>query len=476
MEQTPFYMESESRRMRLPEIEIDIYALDAIIQNSYDGIFITDGQAVTIMVNRSYETISGLRAEQVLGRSMREIVEEGLISASGTLLALEKRRPVTLDQQFRNGNRAMITSSPILAENGRVAMVVTNVRDITEICRLQEELERNEEKKRRSTSEAEALRRQLMGNEDLIVADRNMQNVLRMVSRVARLDTTVLLLGETGVGKEEVAKHLYRTSSRSDKQFIKVNCGAIPAELIESELFGYEKGAFTGANREGKVGLFEVADRGTIFLDEVGELPLEMQVKLLRVLQEQEIERIGSSRTIKIDVRVLAATNRDLEEMVARKLFREDLYYRLNVFPITIPPLRERPDDIVPFARSFLAELNRKYGMKKEFLPSALASLRGYDWPGNVRELKNIVERAAILSNGPTICAEDLSLRPAASMAEPAERRALGETVDLKRLVEEFELEYIEAAYAEYGNVREAAASLGMDASTFVRKRKRYRR
>ena len=234
MEQTPFYMESESRRMRLPEIEIDIYALDAIIQNSYDGIFITDGQAVTIMVNRSYETISGLRAEQVLGRSMREIVEEGLISASGTLLALEKRRPVTLDQQFRNGNRAMITSSPILAENGRVAMVVTNVRDITEICRLQEELERNEEKKRRSTSEAEALRRQLMGNEDLIVADRNMQNVLRMVSRVARLDTTVLLLGETGVGKEEVAKHLYRTSSRSDKQFIKVNCGAIPAELIES--------------------------------------------------------------------------------------------------------------------------------------------------------------------------------------------------------------------------------------------------
>lgn len=147
MEQTPFYMESESRRMRLPEIEIDIYALDAIIQNSYDGIFITDGQAVTIMVNRSYETISGLRAEQVLGRSMREIVEEGLISASGTLLALEKRRPVTLDQQFRNGNRAMITSSPILAENGRVAMVVTNVRDITEICRLQEELERNEEKK-----------------------------------------------------------------------------------------------------------------------------------------------------------------------------------------------------------------------------------------------------------------------------------------------------------------------------------------
>ena len=227
-------MESESRRMRLPEIEIDIYALDAIIQNSYDGIFITDGQAVTIMVNRSYETISGLRAEQVLGRSMREIVEEGLISASGTLLALEKRRPVTLDQQFRNGNRAMITSSPILAENGRVAMVVTNVRDITEICRLQEELERNEEKKRRSTSEAEALRRQLMGNEDLIVADRNMQNVLRMVSRVARLDTTVLLLGETGVGKEEVAKHLYRTSSRSDKQFIKVNCGAIPAELIES--------------------------------------------------------------------------------------------------------------------------------------------------------------------------------------------------------------------------------------------------
>lgn len=192
----------------------------------------------------------------------------------------------------------------------------------------------------------------------------------------------VLLLGETGVGKEEIAKYIYQASARSRKQFIKINCGAIPAELIESKLFGYEKGAFTGASHEGKIGLFEVADQGTIFLDEVGELPLDMQVKLLRVLQEQEIERIGSSKTIKINVRILAATNRDLEEMVKKKLFREDLYYRLNVFPITIPPLRNRPGDIVPFANSFLVSRNRKYEIQKTFSPPALESLKQYSWPG----------------------------------------------------------------------------------------------
>ena len=470
-----------AERMILPDIEIDAYILNAIIQNSYDGIFITDGQAIAIMINQAYEHISGLRAEQVLGRSMKELVNRGLISESGTLLVLEKRAPVTLEQRFQSGCRAIITSSPIFDENGNITMVVTNVRDVTEIFRLQEELKQSEEKKRRSASEAEVLRRQMFGSEELIAVDKNMLNVLRMVDRVARLDTTVLLLGETGVGKEEIAKHLYQSSGRSRKQFIKVNCGAIPAELIESELFGYEKGAFTGASREGKIGLFEVADQGTIFLDEVGELPLDMQVKLLRVLQEQEIERIGSNKTIKINVRILAATNRDLQEMVKKKLFREDLYYRLNVFPITIPPLRNRPDDIIPFSKSFLIALNKKYGMQKTFDQSALDSLKSYDWPGNVRELKNIVERAAILSNGKVVSARDLALQLPFDPGGVLHRN-FGEgdnglppqAGSLKEAVAQLEMQYIEAAYKKYGNVREAAASLGMDASTFVRKRKRY--
>lgn len=219
--------------------------------------------------------------------------------------------------------------------------------------------------------------------------------IISLSKRVAPLDTTVILLGETGVGKEVFAKYIYQNSSRNDKPFIKVNCGAIPANLVESELFGYEKGAFTGADRNGKMGLFEVADTGTIFLDEVGELPLDMQVKLLRVLQEQEFERIGGRKPVKADVWVLAATNRNLEEMVRQKAFREDLYYRLMIFPIHIPPLRERPADIIPLASLFLSQLNKKYNFKKYFSLISITMMKDYNWPGNIRELRNIVERAA---------------------------------------------------------------------------------
>ncbi len=229
---------------------------------------------------------------------------------------------------------------------------------------------------------------------------------------------------------------------------------------MESELFGYEKGAFTGADRNGKMGLFEVADTGTIFLDEVGELPLDMQVKLLRVLQEQEFERIGGRKPVKADVRVLAATNRNLEEMVRQKAFREDLYYRLMIFPIHIPPLRERPADIIPLASLFLSQLNKKYNFKKYFSLISITMMKDYNWPGNIRELRNIVERAAIISSGDEITPDALSLypvveRPKAAPWVPAH------TGSLKSAIEALELEYINHAYETFGNVRDAAASLG---------------
>ena len=328
--------------------------LDVVIEGSYDGIYITDGNANTIMVNKSYEILSGLKREQVLGKNMRDLVKDDLINQSGTLEAIRTREPVTLEQEFQTGKRAVITSTPTLDENNEVIMVITNVRDITELHELKMKLRENEELSEKNVSELEAIRRQLIGDGELVVRDRAMLNVLQMIDRVRKLDTTVLLTGETGVGKDKIASYIFRGSNRSAERFIKVNCGAIPSTLIESELFGYERGAFTGANKEGKMGLFEVADKGTIFLDEVGELPPDMQVKLLRVLQEQEIERIGSNKPIKVDVRVIAATNRNLLEMMREKTFRADLFYRLNVFPVTIPPLRERKDDIIPLAEQFL--------------------------------------------------------------------------------------------------------------------------
>ena len=296
--------------------------------------------------------------------------------------------------------------------------------------------------------------------------------VLARAQKVAALDTTILLLGETGVGKEQFARYIYENSARARQSFIGINCGAIPASLIESELFGYEKGAFTGASKEGKMGVFESADQGTVFLDEVGDLPLEMQVHLLRVLQEMQVRRVGGVRSISVDVRIIAATNRDLLDMVREKTFREDLYYRLNVVPIVIPPLRERKRDIRPLVEAFLKDMNKKYRYQKRFSDAAMDVLYDYNWPGNVRELKNVVEQAVILSSGDEIQTPDLPIA-CRFEGEGANGEEAGH-VNLKREVARFEYEYICRAYEKYGNVRAAAASLGMNDATFVRKRHKF--
>jgi transcriptional regulator with PAS, ATPase and Fis domain len=296
---------------------------------------------------------------------------------------------------------------------------------------------------------------------------------LEFSQRIAKVDTTVLLLGETGVGKEEIAKFIHRNSLRKDRPFVKINCGAIPANLIESELFGYEKGAFTGALQQGKLGMFEVAEGGTLLLDEIGELPLKMQVKLLRALQEQEITRVGGTKSIKIDVRILAATNRNLEKMVREKIFREDLYYRLNVVPVNIPPLREREKDILPLAYLFLEQFNKKYGLKKRFSFSTNACFLDYSWPGNIRELKNIVERVVVTSKENEILIEDLPEGICKNKIEKIGERD-SDIIPLKDALGKIEKELIEKAYEKFGSVRSAAKALGIDASTFVRKRQKY--
>ena len=469
---TPFYYVKGGTGNLINDLLKTKSVLEVVIEGSYDGIYITDGQANTLMVNKSYEIISGLSREQVLGKNMRDLVDDDIINRSGTLLAIERREPVTLEQKFQTGKRAIITSTPTLDENNEVLMVITNVRDVTELYQLKKQLKQNEKMSQKNESELEAIRRQIMGSTDIVVADEIMLSVLQMIDKVCKLDTTIMLTGETGVGKDVIATYIYRNSLRSKERFIQVNCGAIPASLIESELFGYERGAFTGANKEGKMGLFEVADKGTIFLDEVGELPLEMQVKLLRVLQDKEIERVGSNKPIKIDVRIIAATNRNLQDMLRENTFRADLYYRLNVFPILIPPLRERKGDIIPLAESFVNEFNHKYSMDKKLADATEEALLDYTWPGNVRELKNVVERAMIMSSTNEISVGNLFLQPS------QENQALpssGEVTDLKTLVEKIELDYINQAYKKWGNVRDAAKSLGMDAATFVRKRKKFK-
>lgn len=448
--------------------------LKAIIECSFDGIYITDGEANTWMINEAYERITGLDSEKLLGENMWTLMERGIISSSGSLLAIAEKRIVTLYQTFSTGKRAMITSTPIFDDDGEIVLVETNVRDLTEICALREQVERdkNELEQRR---QLEFIKEKKV---DMVVCDENTIKTLLLADSVAKMDTTVVLCGESGVGKEVFAKYIRDNSRRKDAPYVKVNCGAIPENLIESELFGYEKGSFTGANKNGKIGLFEMADHGTIFLDEIGELPLNMQVKLLRVLQEQEIERIGGTKPVRIDVRVIAATNRNLEKMMEEKKFREDLYYRLMVFPIHIPALRERKKDIEPLAEYFLKELNNRYKGNKHLAENCMMILENYQWPGNVRELKNIVERAFIISQSDEITTESIPITDANAhmnkYRKAKESLAIDTDIPMEEAVKQLEMIYMDKAFEKYGNVRDAAESLGMSASTFVRKRQKY--
>lgn len=443
--------------------------LFAILNSVNDGLYITDGDANTILINDAYEEISGLRRREVLGKNMQDIVFSGLINRSGSLEVLKTRKPVTLEQTFGTGKQALITSTPHFDRAGHIALIVTVVRDTTEIYKLQKKLREDQERRR---AEMEFIQRANKFGAEIVARDPVTLEVLSRARKVAALDATVLLLGETGVGKEQLARYIYENSGRVDQSFIGINCGAIPPTLIESELFGYEKGAFTGANKEGKMGVFESADKGTVFLDEVGDLPLEMQVHLLRVLQEMAVRRVGGVRSIPVNARIIAATNRDLADMVRKKSFREDLYYRLNVVPIVVPPLRQRRGDIRPLVECFLSTMNKKYQYQKFFSDDAMDTLHHYPWPGNVRELKNVVEQAVILSAGDEILASDLPISCRCELF--GEQQSEESAIDLKRKVAEFEYRYIVKAYEKYGNVRAAAASLGMDSATFVRKRKKY--
>lgn len=448
--------------------------LNVVLESSFDGIYIADGDANTLFVNAAYEKITGLNRALVIGRNLRDLVREGLISISGTVLVLEHRQPITLEQKFNTGKHAIITSTPTFNDAGEIIMVFTNVRDITEIHALRKKLRQEEGLSQLRLAEMELIRKQIIGTSNMVAVDPNMLNVVVMASKVARMETAVLLLGETGVGKEMLASYIHQNSARSGQRLLKINCAAIPSSLAESELFGYEGSAFTGARKEGKPGLFEIADKGTVFLDEVGELSVDLQVKLLRVLQEKEIQRIGGSQPRKVDVRVIAATNRNLEDMIQQGAFRKDLFYRLNVFPITLPPLRNRPGDIQPLSKAMLDELNRQNLTHKEISTAAIMELEAYDWPGNVRELRNVLERAMILCANDVIEPWDLAIRTS-SRGNVHIAHLPNHPIDLKKILEDMEAQYIHLAYKKHKNVRSAAGALLMDATTYQRKKKRYK-
>jgi PAS domain S-box-containing protein len=444
----------------------------------YDGIYIADGSGKTLYVNKAYTRITGIKSEEVVNRNVADLLKEGLYKNAVIPEVIKQKKQVnSMGTSVRNGQKMLITGSPIFDEVGNVKTVVVIDRAMTDLLAMRAELEASHRKMKtveqddnKKKQEIEHLRK-LTLNENLVGKSLEIQEVEKKILQVAGIDVTVLITGETGTGKEVVANEIHMNSTRKDGPFIKVNCAAIPANLLESELFGYEKGSFTGASRSGKLGMFELADKGTLLLDEIGEMPMELQSKLLRVIQCKEVTRIGGRKSVKLDVRILASTNCELINQVKSGQFREDLYYRLHVFPIHIPPLRKRMDDISLLAKHFFQIYNAKYSKFAAIEGLGIEVLKQYAWPGNIRELQNIIERLVIISDPAAI----ISAEQVETLLniDPYYNEFLHAEIGLKEIVENVERKAIKKALDAYGSTRKAAKVLKVDQSTIVKKAKR---
>ena len=371
--------------------------LRAFFENSYDGIFITDKDAKLILANPSVVNLLKTTAENIIGNSLQAIMSKGYYDNYPALESTKTGRIITDIVRTPHGTELISTSRPIYDEYGDLELVVTNCRPLNCIDKFYNSLNRKRKRKGLKQDKAKSEKNSLIFESEI------MERLIEKLILIAKSDSSTVVYGESGTGKSILAKYIHQNSRRSDYPFVDINCAAIPASLIESELFGYEKGAFTGASSKGKLGLFEIADEGTIFLDEIAEMPLALQAKLLKVLDTSYIRRVGGTTDHKVNVRIIAATNKNLKELVEEKLFREDLYYRLNVVPLYLPPLRKRKEDIRALANKFLKEFNEQYNCEKTFSPKTIETFMNYSWPGNIRELKNIIERLIITTTSPLI-------------------------------------------------------------------------
>jgi len=421
--------------------------------------------------NNILMTFQGVKVGNLVGLNAGDISPN--YNWSPSRRAIETKTSVIGVVDTKYGGKQLVAANPILDKRGEVEFVMVTAVDHALIDRFSAALDAAGAEASIYEITKEVLSESSYADSDIVQESLVMRQVIQTARNVAKTDSTVMLVGESGTGKEIIARFIHRHSTKQDKAFIPVNCAAIPQELMESEFFGYVAGAFTGANPQGKPGLFEMADGGTLFLDEIGDLPLSMQSKLLRALESGEVTRLGDTETTKIDVRLIAATNRDLKEMITNGQFRRDLYFRVNVVPIALPRLATRREDIIPLATFFLEELNRRYGLVRYFTPQAKNAFLTYDWPGNVRELRNVVERMVVTSKEDGLYLEDRYLettRLESGEALPDNPNFVYQGT-LRELLAQVESDYIdEALAAADGNVAEAAKILGIHRSVLYRK------
>jgi PAS domain S-box-containing protein/TyrR family helix-turn-helix protein len=459
----------------LPAFDLHFY--EDLLNNLTDGIYLSDGNGITLWVNKASAAMCHLSPEELIGRSVWELEQKGIFNPSATRLALESGKTVSIVQSMQNGRKFLVTGHLIHNQNGGVETVVCQSRDITEAVRTTSQIEETEILLRRYSQEIMAMKMQSKKEEptrSLVGSSKVYKNLLALVEKVSEVDTTVLITGETGVGKSAVARRIHQLSPRHDKPFLQINCGAIPESLIESELFGYKRGAFSGANTEGKSGLVKIAEKGTLFLDEIGELPLHLQTKILQLLQDKTYIPIGDTQVQTANVRIIAATNRNLVEMIEEKKFRADLYYRLNILSIQVPALRDRQEDLIQLVYYYLNKYNEHYGKSRSIPSKIFQILQNYDWPGNIRELENLVERFVITAAKDEICLEDLPEKIRYGKITDAEPYMMMPGETLTEFVERMEKEIIEQTYQRHNSTRKVSKALGITQSSIMRRLKKY--
>lgn len=439
-----------------------------ILEYLPEGIAIIDQDETYMYINKAYERLVGVQAEYIVGKKVRNAIAKGYISSpSVTEIILKNGKSASINQKIAlTGRELLVTGNPIFNKSGNLSLIVAILRDVTELNRVKQELEERICESNIYKAELERLR-SFNRAKHVIYQSKAMADVIDLCTRVAPIDATILITGETGVGKEVIARLIHDLSQRASYPFLAVNCGAIPANLVESELFGYDEGAFTGAKKSGKPGLFEMANLGTLFLDEIGDLNLKTQATLLRVLQDQQVRRVGGTKVITANARIISATNKDLPSLIKSGEFREDLYYRINVVPIRIPPLRERKEDIPDLTHHFIEKFNKKYGFQKAIAPNVLQLFYNHDWPGNVRELEHTIERLLVTSDDQTIDLNNLA-------HNESNAQTIFKFDSLDDYLQTMEKQLLQNIYGSVKSTRKVAKILKISQATVVRRLQQY--
>jgi PAS domain S-box-containing protein len=460
----------------MPETSDDMAnIMNSVFMYSSDGITVVDGKGKVVAVNKVSCQLFGIKKEEVLGKHSRDFLNKGLWDKSTALKVLALKKQVTeVEYSYRTQKYILVTGTPVFDENGEISLVVENERDATELNKLKNELQNAKLMKEKYQEEINKLSLLELKKQNIIAQSEEMRDVMRIGLKCAQMEVSnILILGESGTGKGLLSKFIHDNSKRKRNSFIQINCAALPENLLEAELFGYEEGAFTGAKKGGKVGLFELSNDGTLFLDEIGELSSTVQAKLLKYLDDQVVIRLGGTKPIKTNCIIIAATNRDLSARVNKGLFRQDLFYRLNTFSIRVPPLRRRKEDIYSLTNYFLQKYNRNYGKQSRYSPGVLKSLYSYNFPGNVRELKNIIHNAIIMSE--TDLVDELILKNLENLKnEMIFQPNRMQHNSLRDQISAIEVDYLKRAAQTCRTTREMAAYVGTSQTSLIRKLKKY--